>query len=144
MNASFIDAERFTKKVNKFRVRFQGEWKITNWRAFNFSGNVNSDSSIQRDNFYLKISKFCTWNHRTTRNTSMRTERVRGRPFDPDRWGGGRAWHFWSGQIIYFHHGLGQKIYFRIFIFNRNKFFKKQKKKVAGMFWYCFFQYLCV
>ena len=25
---------------------------------------------------------------------------LRGRPFDSE----GEAWHFWSGQIIYFHH----------------------------------------
>ena len=51
---------------------------------------------------------------------------------------GGGGWHFWSGQI-YFHHVLGRKIYFRvnrgqnIFIFNSNKFVKKQKKKGWGL-----------
>ena len=39
-------------------------------------------------------------------------DHLRGRPFDPE--GGGGGWHFWSGQIIYFHHGLGPKIYFRV------------------------------
>ena len=37
---------------------------------------------------------------------------VSGRPFDPE--GGGMGWQFWSGQIIYFHHGLDRKIYFRV------------------------------
>ena len=36
---------------------------------------------------------------------------VRGRPFDPE----GEAWQIWSGQIIYFHHGLGRKNWWGVF-----------------------------
>ena len=39
--------------------------------------------------------------------------KLRGRPFDSEG-GGGGGWYFWSGQIIYFHHVLGRKIYFRV------------------------------
>ena len=39
--------------------------------------------------------------------------------------GGCPAWHFWSGQIIYFHNVLGRKIYFPV---NRRK--KKKKGEV--------------
>ena len=63
----------------------------------------------------------------------------RGRPFDSE--GGG--WHFWFGQIIYFHHVLGRKIYFRVNrgqniyfqpqqIFEKAKKKKKKKKKGGG------------
>ena len=58
---------------------------------------------------------------------------VRGRPFDSE-WGGGGGWHFWSGQIIYFHHVLGRKIYFRVnqgqnIYFHPQQIFEKAKKK---------------
>ena len=57
--------------------------------------------------------------------------------------GGGGGWHFWSGQIIYFHHVLGRKIYFRVnrgqniyfqpqHIFEKAKKKKKKKKKKKG------------
>ena len=55
---------------------------------------------------------------------------VRGRTFDSE--GGGGGWHFWSGQSIYFHHGLGRVKRDRIFIFNRNNFLKSKKKKMEG------------
>ena len=32
--------------------------------------------------------------------------KIRGRPFDSEG-GGGGGWQILSGQIIYFHHGLG-------------------------------------
>ena len=56
---------------------------------------------------------------------------LRGRPFDPE---GGGGWQIWSGQIIYFHHGLGQKIYFQVnrgqnIYFQPQQFFEKAKKK---------------
>ena len=46
----------------------------------------------------------------------------------------GGGWHFWSGQIIYFHHGLGRKIYFRVnrgqnIYFQPQQIFEKAKKK---------------
>ena len=61
---------------------------------------------------------------------------VRGRPFDPE----GEALHFWSGQIIYFHHGIGRKIYFRvnrgqIIYFQLQQIFEKAKKKKGGGGW---------
>ena len=48
-------------------------------------------------------------------------------------WGGG-GWHFWSGQIINFHHVLGRKIYFRVnrgqnIYFQPQQIFEKAKKK---------------
>ena len=46
------------------------------------------------------------------------------------------GWHFWSGQIIYFHHRVGRKIYFRV---NRgeNIYFKPQQifEKARGRGW---------
>ena len=47
---------------------------------------------------------------------------------------GGGGWHFWSGQIIYFHHGFGRKIYFRVnrgqnIYFQPQQIFQKAKKK---------------
>ena len=56
---------------------------------------------------------------------------LRGRPFDSE---GGGSWHFWSGQIIYFHHVLGRKIYFRVnrgqnIYFLPQQIFEKAKKK---------------
>ena len=47
-------------------------------------------------------------------------------------WEGG--WHFWSRKIIYFHHVLGRKIYFRVnrgqnIYFQPQLIFEKAKKK---------------
>ena len=57
----------------------------------------------------------------------------RGRSFDPE---GGGGWQIWSGQIIYFHHGLSRKIYFQVNrgrnIYFQPTFLKKQKKVVRG------------
>ena len=58
-------------------------------------------------------------------------KRVRGRPFDSE--GGG--WHFWSGQIIYFHYVLGRKICFRVnrgqkIYFQPQQIFEKSKTKI--------------
>ena len=60
--------------------------------------------------------------------------KIRGRPFDSEGRGGGGAWHFWWGQIIYFHHVLGRKIYFRVnrgqnIYFQPQQIFEKAKKK---------------
>ena len=43
----------------------------------------------------------------------------------------------WSGQIIYFHHGLGRQIYFRVIqgrniYFQPQQIFEKEKKKNGG------------
>ena len=54
------------------------------------------------------------------------SKRVRGRPFDPE--GGG--WHFWSGQIIHFHHGFSRKIYFRV---NRGQNIYFQPQQIWGV-----------
>ena len=49
--------------------------------------------------------------------------------------GGGKGgWHFWLGQIIYFHHVRGRKIYFRVnrgqnIYFQPQQIFEKAKKK---------------
>ena len=58
---------------------------------------------------------------------------LRGWPFDPEG-GGGGGWHFWSGQIIYFHHELGRKIYFRRqnIYFQPQQIFEKAKEKKTG------------
>ena len=59
----------------------------------------------------------------------------RGRPYDSEGGGGGGGgWHFWLGQIIYFHHVLGRKIYFRVnrgqnIYFQPQQIFEKAKKK---------------
>ena len=47
---------------------------------------------------------------------------------------GGGGLQNWSGQIIYFHHGLGRKIYFRVnrgqnIYFQPQQIFEKAKKK---------------
>ena len=57
---------------------------------------------------------------------------LRGRPLDSE--GGGGGWYFWSGKIIYFHHVLGRKIYFRVnrgqnIYFQPQQIFEKSKKK---------------
>ena len=49
-------------------------------------------------------------------------------------WGWGGGWQIWSGQIIYFHHGLGWQIYFRVnrgqnIYFQRQQHFEKAKKR---------------
>ena len=61
----------------------------------------------------------------------------RGRPFDSEVGGWVGGWHFWSGQIIYFHHVLGRKIYFRVnrgqnIYFQPQQIFEKAKKKKKG------------
>ena len=52
-----------------------------------------------------------TFPPKTTIMLSTRNSRasmlIRGRQFDPEKGGG---WQILSGEIIYFHHGLGRKI----------------------------------
>ena len=51
-------------------------------------------------------------------------------------WGGGGGGQIWSGQIIFFHHRLGQKIYFRVnrgqnFYFHTQQIFEKANQKLG-------------
>ena len=55
-------------------------------------------------------------------------------------WGGGGCLHFWSGQIIYFHHVLSRKIYFQVnrgqnIYFQPQQILKKAKQKLEKKGW---------
>ena len=78
------------------------------------------------------------WMSHEIREPGLVASCLRGRPFDSE--GGGGGWHFWSGQIIYFHHGFGRKIYFRVnrgqnIYFQPQQFFLKSKKKKKKKKW---------
>ena len=98
---------------------------------------------MRKDQVFVGVDTPCLF-ATTTAKCAMETIRisVRGQPFDSEG-GGGGGWHFWSRQIIYFHHVLGRKIYCRVNrghniyfqpqqIFEKAKKKKKKKKKKIG------------
>ena len=88
-----------------------------------------------------KVSKFVfLWNPKTTNQT------FKGTTIWSWGGGGGGGWQIWSGQIVYFHHGLGRKIYFRVnrgqnIYFQPQQIFEKakKKKKKKGRTWLSMF-----
>ena len=88
--------ERLTSSQRKFYGLYGDQYEVPLYRMLH---DILDDDHIQWHPPFISITPTF--------------DPVRGRPFDSEG-GGGRGWHFWSGQIIYFHHVRGRKIYFRV------------------------------